>query len=142
MGTIYYGGSDTPIHIEDRALAHLKVVIATKLRRNESFTLSWRHPEDQPRGRSTIWLHPAIPLRFVFDDPEPAQLSREWIEELATSANSSGGIMLVAEHFNTGAVPLPEQANGDLALGTVQVENLAIDTLTVADTDHAVRAGD
>ena len=51
MGTMYYGGSATPIHIEDRALAHLKVVIATKLRRGESFTVSWQHPEDQPRGR-------------------------------------------------------------------------------------------
>jgi len=63
------------------------------------FTVSWRHPDDQPRGRSTIWLHPSIPLRFVFDDPEPAELSREWMEELAQSANSSGGIMLVSEHF-------------------------------------------
>lgn len=108
MGTIYYGGSSTPIHIEDRALAHLKVVIATKLRRGESFTLSWRHPEDQERGRSTLWLHPSIPLRFVFDDPEPAMLSREWIEELANSANSSGGIMLIAEHFDTQALPTVE----------------------------------
>lgn len=41
VGTIFYGGSATPIHIEDRALAHLKVVVATKLRRNESFTVSW-----------------------------------------------------------------------------------------------------
>jgi hypothetical protein len=101
MGTIYYGGASTPVHIEDRALAHLKVVIATKLRRGESFTLSWTHPDDQPRGRSTLWLHPSIPLRFVFEDPEPAVLSREWIEELANSANSSGGIMLVAEHFDS-----------------------------------------
>lgn len=100
MGTIYYGGSAAPIHIEDRALAHLKVVIATKLRRGESFTLSWRHADDEPRGRSTVWLHPSIPLRFVFDDPEPAQLSRDWIEELANSANSSGGIMLVPEHMD------------------------------------------
>ncbi|MDQ1129445.1 hypothetical protein [Microbacterium sp. SORGH_AS_0888] len=103
MGTIYYGGSSTPIDIEDRALAHLKVVIATKLRRGESFTLSWRHPDDAPRGRTTVWLHPSIPLRFVFDDPEPATLSREWIEELANSANSSGGILLVAEHLTNGA---------------------------------------
>lgn len=100
MGTMYYGGTEMPIHIEDRALAHLKVVIATKLRRSESFTLSWRHPDDQPRGRSTVWLHPSIPLRFVFDDPEPPELSRQWIEELAHSANTSGGIMLVAEHID------------------------------------------
>ena len=105
MGTIYYGGSATPIHIEDRALAHLKVVIATKLRRGESFTVSWRHPEDEARGRSTIWLHPSIPLRFVFDDPEPAELSRDWIEDLAMSANSSGGINLVAENMEDEGAP-------------------------------------
>ncbi len=110
MGTIYYGGSATPIHIEDRALAHLKVVIATKLRRGESFTVSWRHPDDQPRGRSTVWLHPSIPLRFVFDEPEPATLSRDWIEELASSANSTGGIMLVAEHFDTGAIKIADES--------------------------------
>lgn len=108
VGTIYYGGSATAIDIEDRALAHLKVVIATKLRRGESFTVSWRHPDEQPRGRSTIWLHPSIPLRFVFDEPEPATLSREWIEELANSANSSGGILLVAEHFDTGTVDVAD----------------------------------
>jgi hypothetical protein len=90
VGTIFYGGSATPIHIEDRALAHLKVVIATKLRRHESFTLSWQHPDGMPRGRTTIWLDPSIPLRFVFDDPEPPELSRAWIEVLAQSANSSG----------------------------------------------------
>lgn len=86
-----------PIRIEDRALAHLKVVIATKLRRNESFTLSWRHGEDEPGGRSTIWLHPSIPLMFVFDDAEPPELSRAYIEKLAHSANTSGGILLVDE---------------------------------------------
>jgi hypothetical protein len=97
VGTIYYGDSSAPIEIEDRALAHLKVVIATKLRRGESFTLSWTHTDEAEPGRSTVWLHPSIPLRFVFDDPEPTMLSRAWIEELAASANSSGGLMLVAE---------------------------------------------
>jgi hypothetical protein len=130
MGTIYYGGSATPIHIEDRALAHLKVVIATKLRRNESFTVSWQHPSDQPRGRSTLWLHPSIPLRFVFDDPEPTELSRQWIEELANSANSSGGITLVADHFDTG--PLTT-VGAPVSLGTVQVGHVEIDKLTLAE---------
>jgi len=140
VGTIYYGGGAMPIHIEDRALAHLKVVIATKLRRDESFTVSWTHPDDQPRGRSTIWLHPSIPLRFVFDDPEPAQLSREWIEDLANSASSTGGILLVAEHFDTGPVEVPDAEGGlgdgaDLSLGTVDVEHIDVDRLTVGGTE-------
>ncbi|WP_460780599.1 DUF7882 family protein [Microbacterium shaanxiense] len=99
MGMIYYGGAAEPISVEDRALAHLKVVIATKLRRNESFTLSWKHPEGDRPGRSTIWLHPSIPLRFVFDEPEPPTLSAEWITAMANSANSSGGITLVPEYI-------------------------------------------
>jgi hypothetical protein len=133
MGTIYYGGSATPIHIEDRALAHLKVVIATKLRRNESFTVSWQHPADQPRGRSTLWLHPSIPLRFVFDDPEPTELSRHWIEELANSANSSGGITLVADHFDTG--PLTT-VGGAVTVGRLGVGHLEIDKLSVGDAER------
>ncbi|MEU4015868.1 hypothetical protein AB0E56_11450 [Microbacterium sp. NPDC028030] len=103
MGSLYYGDAQTPIQIEDRALAHLKVVIATKLRRNESFTLSWRHPDGEAPGRSTLWLHPSIPLRFVFQEPESPELSRRWIEELAHSASSTGGITLVEEHLEAGA---------------------------------------
>src|SRR5215204_4955385 len=135
MGTIYYGGA-TAVDIDDHALAHLKVVIATKLRRGESFTVSWQHPDDQPRGRSTIWLHPSIPLRFVFDDPEPAELSRAWIEDLANSANSSGGIMLVAELFD--ATPARrENANEEqlVSVGKVEVDELSIDKLTVAGAE-------
>lgn len=99
MGSLFYGDSAEPINIEDRALAHLKIVVSTKLRRNESFTLSWRHAEADMTGRSTIWLHPSIPVRFVFDSPEPPPISRQWVEDLANSANSSGGITLIDEHI-------------------------------------------
>lgn len=95
MGILHYGYGSDPIEIEDLALAHLKVVVATKLRRNESFTLSWRHPDGQPVGRSTIWLHPSIPLRFDFDDPEQPELNGEWITAMANSASSTGGIILI-----------------------------------------------
>lgn len=98
MGSLYYGDSAESINIDDRALAHLKIVVATKLRRNESFTLSWRHPDAEANGRSTIWLHPSIPLRFVFDSPDAPEISRQWVEDLANSASSSGGVTLVDEH--------------------------------------------
>ncbi|MBM7503204.1 hypothetical protein ACFPER_06960 [Agromyces aurantiacus] len=108
MGTMFYGDAATPIGIEDRALAHLKVAIITKLRRGESFTVSWKHADDQPSGRSTLWLHPNIPLRFVFDEPEPTELSRAWVEELMRSANSTGGILLVPEQLDTGPIATVE----------------------------------
>lgn len=96
VGTIQYGGG-SEIHIDDRALAHLKVAISTKLRRNESFTLSWKHPEADAPGRSTIWLHPSIPLRFVADDAETPQLNAKWVQTLMIEASSSSGISLVDE---------------------------------------------
>jgi len=135
VGTIFYGGSATPIHIEDRALAHLKVVLATKLRRSECFTLSWVHPDDQPTGRSTIWMHPSIPLRFVFDDPEPAELNRQWIDDLAHSANTSGGIMLVAEYFDQTPTATVEPTEVALSVGKVQIDELSVDKLAVAGTE-------
>lgn len=107
MALLYYGGAHDPICIEDRTLAHLKVVIAAKLRRNESFTLSWRHPDGDRVGRSTIWLHPAIPLRFAFDEPETPSLNIRWIEELMKSANSTGGLMLIDE-----VVEVPTSSGG------------------------------
>lgn len=108
MATLIYGADSDPVHIDDRALAHLKIVIATKLRRNESFTLSWRHPEGEPGGRSTIWIHPSIPLRVVFDEPEPPQINTRWVEQLMQSANSTGGIALVDE-----VIEPPELEGGD-----------------------------
>lgn len=104
MGVLSYGSPPIAISIDDSALAHLKLVMVTKLRRGESFTVSWTHPDDLPGGRSTIWVHPSIPLRFTFDSAEPAELSADWIEELATAAHSAGGIRLTAEHFRTPSV--------------------------------------
>lgn len=37
MRLLHYGGGPDAVHLDDRALAHLKVVIATKLRRVEAF---------------------------------------------------------------------------------------------------------
>ncbi|UOQ90532.1 hypothetical protein MUN74_06355 [Agromyces endophyticus] len=113
MGTLYYGDSQTPIGIEDRALAHLKVALITKLRRGESFTLSWQHHDDEPRGRSTIWVHPSIPMRFVFDTPERPELNKEWINDLMVSANSTGGVQLVPEHLDTASIAtMPDRPPG------------------------------
>lgn len=121
VGTLYYGDSGTPIGIEDRALAHLKIAITTKLRRGESFTLSWVHPDEQPRGRSTLWLHPSIPLRFVFDEPEAPELSRSWIEDLMRSANSTGGVQLVPEQLDI--EPIPTNSDQPVQVG-VDVQEL------------------
>ena len=93
MGMLHYGAGHS-IDMDDLLLAHLKMVIVTKLRRNESFTVSWTHSQDATQGRNTIWLHPSIPLRFVFNSPEPARLSQKWLEQMAVSSHSTGGLKI------------------------------------------------
>lgn len=94
MGYLYYGDSDQPIEIPDRLLAHLKVVITTKLRRAESFTLTWRHAEGEAAGRSSLWLQESIPLRFVFEESEPEQLDGSALQDMAHRAASSSGLIV------------------------------------------------
>ncbi|MFE7844315.1 hypothetical protein ACFUTX_03865 [Microbacterium sp. NPDC057407] len=94
MAYLYYGNETNPAEIPDRLLAHVKVVAATKLRRNESFLLSWRHPGEGAEGRTSIWMQPAIPLRFVFESAEPDVLDAEFLRTLANEATTSRGIVL------------------------------------------------
>jgi hypothetical protein len=99
MGNLFYGNTAEAIGMPDRLLAHVKVVAATKLRRGESFTLSWRHPAGADAGRTTIWMQPAIPLRFVFDASESEALEPTVLKRLAEGANSSQGLVLDLAEF-------------------------------------------
>jgi hypothetical protein len=105
MGSLFYGSSASPIAVPDRVLAHAKVVIATKLRRGESFTMSWRHPAGAEAGRSTIWIQPSIPLRFVFDTAEPEILDNTILQAYANAANSSSGLTLDLDAHETMVPP-------------------------------------
>ena len=98
MGKLIYGAPTWSIDFEDRELAHLRIVIVTKLRRGESFSLSWDAVDSTSGiGRNSIWLHQAIPLQFVlFGAKEPA-LNRAWVEALMAKANSVSGLELVPE---------------------------------------------
>ncbi|MBT9606694.1 hypothetical protein [Microbacterium sp.] len=109
MAKMFYGTAPEPITIDDRVLAHVKVVVATKLRRGESFTLSWTHGVDEPGGHSTIWLQPAIPLRFVFDSEQPESLDQNLLTRMANDANSSRGLSLDIDVEGSDVVERPAQ---------------------------------
>ncbi|GLK15695.1 hypothetical protein [Herbiconiux flava] len=95
MGTLIYGG-DFEIEIDDRMLAHLKIVIIGKLRRAESCALSWTVAKAQGSGRETIWINPSTALRFRFDTADRHPINPEWVAAIAETANR-GDIQLVSE---------------------------------------------
>ena len=57
MGTLQYDG--VLVEFDDRLLAHLQIVIVQKIRRGESFLMSWRDAAETGDGHSAIWIHPA-----------------------------------------------------------------------------------
>jgi hypothetical protein len=100
VGILYYGNGSDPIEIPERLLAHIKVVITAKLRRNERFMVSWTHPDGESPGRTSIWMDSSIPLRFVFDTAESEALDPQLLRELADEASSSRGLVLEPSEMN------------------------------------------
>ncbi|MDJ0339594.1 ATP-dependent DNA ligase [Cryobacterium sp. PH31-O1] len=120
MGSLTY--DRVVVEIDDRTLAHLQLVIVQKLRRGESFLLSWQDGAAVGSGRSSIWLNPAIPLYFKFASGRAATLNRQWIEDLSRSANSAPGLVIVSEV-------------GSLPVSTVAARpKSAVDAKTIART--------
>ena len=95
MGKLIYGGIE--IEFDDRALVHLQIVIGSKLRRGESFFLSWNDSPTIGDGRSSVWLQASIPLYFRYNGGKTPSLNRAWIETLSRSANSGQGLLLSSE---------------------------------------------
>lgn len=97
MGQFVYGSAPVLVDFDDRVLAHLRVVIASKLRRSESFLFTWEYSSAKGSGHSSVWLHPAIPLQFIFTDEKEPAVNRQWLEDLVRSSNSPGGLRVVPE---------------------------------------------
>lgn len=96
MGHLVYGAGAS-YEMADRTLAHVKVAAGAKLRRQESFYLSWVVPADQGSGRVTIWLSPSIPIQFQFTSDHPTELNRVWLQALELTAMSDRGMVLLEE---------------------------------------------
>lgn len=96
MGTFYYGAARTALRIDDRVLAHLKVVAVSKLRRREPFMVSWTESQGNGGGRGSIWIHPDIDLVYRFDGSRPAELDKSLLEQMSNEALAPTGIQLEA----------------------------------------------
>ncbi len=96
MGTLYYGAARTPIVIDDRLLAHLKVVATSKLRRNESFLISWDEPPENGSGRGSVFIHANCDLVYRFDGARPAELDQQLLETMSAESMSSRGLVIEA----------------------------------------------
>lgn len=97
MGTLHYDGER--FEFDDLVLAHLQVIIGLKLRRNESFFISWHIGTEHGSGRNVIWIDNGIPIRIRYAGSRPPQINREWAESLSFAANTSSGLVITDERI-------------------------------------------
>jgi len=96
MGRLTYN-RDSHVDIDDRALLHLQYVIGDKLRRGESFMFSWVTQDVSKPGLRMVWINANSTLTSSYHGSRVSSLNRAWLEALAFTANSAGGLYLVPE---------------------------------------------
>lgn len=97
MGTFTYGPTAIDVTLDDRLLAHLRAVIVSKLRRSECFLFTWTDGTGPVPVQESLWVHPAVGLRFRIEQPATIGLNRAWVEALTQAANSPSGLTTVPE---------------------------------------------
>jgi hypothetical protein len=111
MGTLQYDG--VLVEFDDRLLTHLQIVIVQKIRRGESFLMSWRDSTETGDGHSAIWIHPSQNLYFKFSGSKTPSINQEWLDRLMLSANGARGLLVMRED-SAAETPM----DGDIVVGS------------------------
>lgn len=106
MGRFIYGSTADSVEIDDRTLAHLRIVVMNKLRRGEPFMFDTRLGEGI--GRRSFWLSPSIPIQFHFSGGRSPRINRAWLDELMKAASGPNGLTVMPEPPDPSEVPSSE----------------------------------
>jgi hypothetical protein len=95
VGRFIYDTNANSVDIEDRTLAHLRIVVMNKLRRGEPFMFDVEMGGGS--GRRSFWVHPSVPLQFHFYGSRHPAINRAWVEDLMAAATGPSGLVIVPE---------------------------------------------
>lgn len=103
MGQLQYASERFVMN--DRTLAHVQLVIVTKLRKNEPFVLSWVPGPVDGSGRKALWIDRGIPLVFQFEGSRRIHINRRWVKAMVSRSFLPNGLELMPEgdHPDTAA---------------------------------------
>ena len=110
MGYLYYGNNSYAIEIDDRPLAHLKIVILTLLRAGRSVAFTFDRPLCDGSGRETLWISPSCEIRFRFNGNRAPSVNETWLRSIFATADTPTGLRLVTEPLKADPVTEPAQA--------------------------------
>jgi hypothetical protein len=86
---LLYNAGDSSFDVDDRVLAHLRIVFMNKLRRNEPFMFQI---PDANVGTRSVWINAAVPLAFSFSGSRAPATDARWIDHLMQEASSPNGL--------------------------------------------------
>ncbi|MFE1645991.1 ATP-dependent DNA ligase [Microbacterium sp. P01] len=95
MGRFIYDTMANSVDIDDRTLAHLRIVVMNKLRRTEPFMFDVEIGDGS--GRRSFWVHPSVPLQFHFFGSRVPRINRLWVEDLMQAASGPNGLTITPE---------------------------------------------
>ena len=95
MGRFIYDTVANSVDIDDRTLAHLRIVVMNKLRRAEPFMFDVEIGDGS--GRRSFWVHPSVPLQFHFFGSRNPRINRAWIDDLMQVASGPNGLSITPE---------------------------------------------
>ena len=105
MGRFIYDTTGNSVDIEDRTLAHLRIVIMNKLRRAECFMFDVEMGDGS--GRRSFWMSPSVPIQFHFFGSRTPRINREWVEELMLIASGPNGLSITPEPAEQALAAVP-----------------------------------
>lgn len=105
MGLFIYDTTANAVEIDDRTLAHLRIVVMNKLRRSEPFMFDVDMNDGS--GHRTYWIHHSVPLQLLFFTSRPAPINRHWVDVLMEAASGPNGLTVLPEPDPPSTTPPP-----------------------------------
>lgn len=96
MGSLLYG-TNPPLELEDRTLAHVQRVIVAKLRKREPFQVGWTFDAASGIGRVSLWIDAGVPISFRFRGSRHIEINRSWVEQMIEQTYTLDGLDVQGE---------------------------------------------
>ena len=103
MGRLIYRDRAS-FDIDDRILAHLRIVVMNKLRRNEGFML--QVPVNEGVRQASLWIHASNALVMQFYGGREPAIDRALVDQMMRDASGADGLTLTT----AGIAPPPTPA--------------------------------
>lgn len=97
MGFLHIGSGGFAVELDDRALAHLKVVVLSELRKGRGVAFSHVNSVQAGSGRETFWINPTTDLRFQFQGGRAPHLNMTWLRAMAEACQAGTGLYVMDE---------------------------------------------